>query len=467
MGGAADEWNMRPRADAYTSWLVGLTLIVLLLGATTALFLTHPSIQDAYALPQARLVFETVVGVAAAAVAVLAGTRFAVDGRRVDLLLCAGFAVAAVGGLAFEVAPRLGGEPVHASEAWSGLLARLLAAGLVAAAAFAHGQVVERTRAMAIAGAAIVTALVTDWAVLRLRGESLPLVEPGQAVRPLVLAVALALLALLALTAAVGFGLRYRREGKDLDSWLALAATLTLFADLHYALTPTLSSEYLLQGDFLRLLSYGALLVGVWRAIRAAEFGRAVAEERARVAREIHDGLAQYLFALSTHASRLRMGAPLEDVLPKLEHAAEQAQQEARFAVLALSSASGTAPFDAALRRYVEFLTADGELEVEIEIEPHVRLAPDEQIEVFRIVQEGLGNVRRHAGARRAELLIGERGGRRIVRVHDDGVGFDGGEAPAGQGLKNMRRRAESIEGGFSLRSRPGRGTSLEVVLRV
>jgi signal transduction histidine kinase len=154
-------------------------------------------------------------------------------------------------------------------------------------------------------------------------------------------------------------------------------------------------------------------------------------------------------------------------VLPKLEHAAEQAQQEARFAVLALSSASGTAPFDAALRRYVEFLTADGELEVEIEIEPHVRLAPDEQIEVFRIVQEGLGNVRRHAGARRAELLIGERGGRRIVRVHDDGVGFDGGEAPAGQGLRNMRRRAESIEGGFSLRSRPGRGTSLEVVLRV
>ena len=47
------------------------------------------------------------------------------------------------------------------------------------------------------------------------------------------------------------------------------------------------------------------LLVGVWRAISFAEFGRAVAEERARVAREIHDGLAQYLFAVSTHASML------------------------------------------------------------------------------------------------------------------------------------------------------------------
>ena len=68
--------------------------------------------------------------------------------------------------------------------------------------------------------------------------------------------------------------------------------------------------------------------------------------------------------------------------------------------MLALSSASGTAPFDAALRRYVEFLTADGELDVEVDIDPDVRLAPDEQIEVFRIVQEGLANARRHAGAR-------------------------------------------------------------------
>ena len=231
-------------------------------------------------------------------------------------------------------------------------------------------------------------------------------------------------------------------------------------------LTPALSSAYLLQGDFLRVLSYGTLLVGVWRAIRAAEFGKAVAEERARVAREIHDGLAQYLFALSTHATMLETGAPLDQVLPKLKHAAAMAQQEARFAVLALSSASGTAPFDAALRRYVEFLTADGELAVDVEIEPNVRLAPDEQIEVFRIVQEGLANVRRHAGATRAEVLIAERSGRRVVRLHDDGIGFDGAEAPAGQGLKNMRRRAESIEGGFSLASMPGRGTALEIMLR-
>jgi signal transduction histidine kinase len=163
------------------------------------------------------------------------------------------------------------------------------------------------------------------------------------------------------------------------------------------------------------------LLVGVWRAIRGSEFGRAVAEERARVAREIHDGLAQYLFAVSTHASMLEAGADPAKAIPQLKAAALAAQQEAKYAVLALSSAAGRSPFDAALRRYVDFLTADGALAVELEIDPAIDLGPDEQIELFRIVQEGLENVRRHAHARRAEVRIGEVRGRRVVSIVDDG----------------------------------------------
>ena len=225
-------------------------------------------------------------------------------------------------------------------------------------------------------------------------------------------------------------------------------------------------SVFVAPGVFLIALGYGVLLVGVWRAIRAAEFGRAVAEERARVAREIHDGLAQYLFAVSTFTSMLEGGAPPEETIAKLKEAAGLAQQEARFAVLALSSASGSAPFDAALRRYVEFLTADGALDVELDIDTGMVLAPDEQIEVFRIVQEGLANVRKHAAAARAEVRIGQTDGRRFVHVSDDGHGFDPGAAGAGQGLKNIRLRAESIQGAFELRSGPGRGTALEVVLR-
>src|SRR6478752_1305994 len=185
------------------------------------------------------------------------------------------------------------------------------------------------------------------------------------------------------------------------------------------------------------------MLVGTWRAIRYAEIGRAVAEDRARVAREIHDGLAQYLFALSTHAQMLEAGAPVAEVGPQLKEPAALAQQEARFAVLALSSASGTASFDSALRRYVEFLTADGKLDVDLEIDPAIRLAPDEQIEIFRIVQEGLGNVRRHANATRADVVVGQRpSGERFIAIEDDGEGFPLEAATTGHGLRNMRARA-------------------------
>jgi signal transduction histidine kinase len=195
-------------------------------------------------------------------------------------------------------------------------------------------------------------------------------------------------------------------------------------------------------------------------------FGRAVAEERARVARDIHDGLAQYLFAISTHATLLGQGADPAEAVPRLQRAAHAAQQEAKFAVLALSSAAGTAPFDAALRRYVDFLTADGELAVDLEIDPGTRLGPDEQIELFRIVQEGLGNVRTHAGARRAVVRIGRRLGERVVTIEDDGVGIAAQPTMTGQGLGNMRARAAAIGARFAIVSRPGRGTSLELVLR-
>jgi signal transduction histidine kinase len=272
---------------------------------------------------------------------------------------------------------------------------------------------------------------------------------------------------IVAAAAILGFANRFRVLGEDLDRWLAFGATLMLFASLDDIFTPRVGTTHVSQGDFLRLLGYGVLLVGVWRAIRASEFGRAVAEERARVAREIHDGLAQYLFAVSTHVSLLEAGADPAKTVPRLKEAALAAQREARFAVLALSSAAGNAPFDAALRRYVDILTADGAFEVEVEIDPGVRLAPDEQIEIFRIVQEGLANARRHAGARRAWVTVGQRGADRLVAVRDDGSGFDSNrERDSGQGLRNIRERAASIGGALSLASAPGLGTALEVVLR-
>lgn len=460
---------MHAERDSYEAWLWGEVLLIGLLGAALALFLSYPSLRMTYLLPELHTVLLTVVMLAGALVTILAGARFSVEGRRSDLVLAGGFFVGAAATLAFAIAPTLGGGTLGRTEAWSDNGARLLSWALIAAAPapFLRGRVKLRGRLLGNVLVLLVIALACTWALARGFSGGLPSLD-GSAddKQPALLVGLLAATALLNLLAVVGFGVRFRDFDDDLDRWLALGATLMLFASLHSIFASPLSSDYVSQGDFLRVIGFGVLLVGVWRAIRFSEFGRAVAEERARVAREIHDGLAQYLFAVSTHASMLEAGADPAVALPRLKEAAAAAQQEAKFAVLALSSASGNAPFDAALRRYVEFLTADGALEVELEIDRTTRLGPDEQIELFRIVQEGLANARKHAGARRVVVTIAQSYGERYVTIADDGVGFDGESKGAGQGMKNMRERAASIGGAFSVSSTPGSGTALHVMLR-
>jgi len=382
------------RLQSYRSWLFGEILLVGLLASGTALFAASESLQSAYELHDARLAFDTAVAVVAALDCVPSAVRLPLDGGPPAPPLVAGFWGVALGPVAFGVAPVLARGELTPQSAWALIGARLLGAGLIAIAPYVDGRMSSRRRSLLAVGLGVALVLTVagvgfnapDWGDTSLQTT----VVEGSYVQ-----VAAVLLALLWLVAVVGFGLRYRRYGRDLDSWLCLAATLALFADLHLVLTPIVSSNYVLQGDFLRVIAYGILLVGVWRAISDADFGRAVADERARVAREIHDGLAQYLFAISTQVSMLEAGAPLEQVLPRLKQAATSAQQEARFAVLALSSAGGSARFDSALRRYVEVLTADGGLDVEPHVDPSGRLAPDAPTEVVRIVPgSGLGLLR-------------------------------------------------------------------------
>jgi signal transduction histidine kinase len=437
---------MRAQRTKLQAWLWGEILLAGLLGASLALFVSHPVLRTQYDEPALLLVLETIMALAGLLVAVLAANRFHVDGLRTDLLLAAGFLVGSLSTAAFAIIPVLGGSPLRPAEAWAATLGGILGTALVAAAPFLAAWILLRAHSGQLP------------ALTRFAGDAEP---PG-------LAAVLSIQALLYLLAVVGWGRRLARTGDDLAQWLALGFTLELFAALHLVFAPPRGATYVAEGEFLRLLAFALILVGAWRAIRSAELGRAVAEERARVAREIHDGLAQYLFAISTHAQMLDAGTPVEEIGPQLKEAAALAQQEARYAILALSSASGTAPFDSALRRYVEFLTADGDLAVDLEIDPAIRLAPDEQIEIFRIVQEGLGNVRRHANASRADVVIGRRdSGERFVVIEDDGEGFASEAENAGQGLRNMRDRASSIDGGLSVRSTPGLGTALEVVLRM
>jgi signal transduction histidine kinase len=453
--------------DRFEGFLWGLVLLFGLLGATLALFLAYPELRHPYSLPELKLVLATIFMLAGGLVALLSATRFGVEGHRYDLFLATGFFVTAASWLAFAIIPAIAKAESRRTELWAALIGPILGWALIAAAPFVHGRIQHRRAVLGNALVAAIGGLIILWGMSRSLGLTLPNLDPARdSSVPLSLSGVLAAQGLLNLLAVVGFTNRYRLKGEDLDRWLALGATLMLFSSLHFLFAPLVRVGDVSQGDYLRLLANGVLLVGVWRAIRGSEFGRAVAEERARVAREIHDGLAQYLFAISTHASMLENGADLAKTLPALKEAALAAQQEARYAILALSSASGRASFDAALRRYVDFLTADGSLEVELEIDPAIMLGPDEQIELFRIVQEGLANSRKHSEARHAWVQIGERSGERFVALRDDGEGFDATEDSAGQGLRNMRERAASIGGALTLISAPGAGTALEVLLR-
>src|SRR6185437_5645278 len=104
---------MRNEENAYLSWLWGEVLLFGLLGATLALFVTYPDLRPTYELPQVRLVLDTMVALAAVLVAVLAGVRFSVEGRRLDWLLCAGFSLVAGATFCFGIAPILGGQALH------------------------------------------------------------------------------------------------------------------------------------------------------------------------------------------------------------------------------------------------------------------------------------------------------------------------------------------------------------------
>src|SRR5947207_7295938 len=134
--------------DDYQAWLWGEVLLIGLLGATLALFVAYPTLRNTYSLPQVRLVLDTAVTLAGAIVALLAGLRFSVEGRRLDLLLCGGFAAAATSTLVFSLAPVLGGHPLHRTEFWAGLGGRLVAAVFIAAAPFSKRRVNARGRAV-------------------------------------------------------------------------------------------------------------------------------------------------------------------------------------------------------------------------------------------------------------------------------------------------------------------------------
>jgi signal transduction histidine kinase len=198
----------------------------------------------------------------------------------------------------------------------------------------------------------------------------------------------------------------------------------------------------------------------------------AAAQERNRVARDIHDGLGHSLTVvqMQVKAARAVLGqdpARADAVLEKAERQAELALAEVRRSVGALREPRPPVPLAEALRALADEASAAG-VPTSLDVSGAVRLLdPLAEESLYRAAQEGLTNVRKHAGATRAELRLDfTRPAAVRLEVRDDGAGLDpaaGGAATAGYGLLGVRERAAHAGGWMSIESAPGRGATLSV----
>src|SRR5579875_404543 len=151
---------MDERPSTFEPFLRGQALLVALLGAALALFLRTPALQTAWRLPELKLALGTVFALAGGLIASLTATRLAVEARRYDLLLCGGTLLTGAAWLCFAVVPQIAGAGGDRTDLWAAVAGRVAGWAAIAAAPFAHGRVRRRRHAPAIAGGAVVAALV-------------------------------------------------------------------------------------------------------------------------------------------------------------------------------------------------------------------------------------------------------------------------------------------------------------------
>jgi two-component system sensor histidine kinase UhpB len=212
---------------------------------------------------------------------------------------------------------------------------------------------------------------------------------------------------------------------------------------------------------------------------RMRDFGagalRASEEERARIARELHDDTAQ---RLATALVRLRLLEPLvenaqaQDQIAELRTSLQETAEGVRRIARGLRPPElEDAGLVAALRSYARALQEGRGLAVALDLEPvDGHLTPDGRLVVYRIVQEALNNVARHADAEKARVRIRQREGHIVGEVRDWGKGFSPQrirDQGGGLGLLGMQERAGMIGGRVTIDSWPGGGTSVMIRIPV
>jgi signal transduction histidine kinase len=195
----------------------------------------------------------------------------------------------------------------------------------------------------------------------------------------------------------------------------------------------------------------------------------AVDEERERLARELHDGVKQHLFSLSMTASAVRayiepqdaLGPELQEMVQDLETTSKTVQRELTRLIENLRPGSleekGLA---AALNDYTLLFGAREHILAYLDVQGNDALLPPPVAEsLYRVAQEALHNVARHARATRVDIQLRCLPEQATLTLRDNGVGFDTSQAHRGLGLGNMQDRMMAIGGRLALESKVGTGT--------
>jgi signal transduction histidine kinase len=197
-----------------------------------------------------------------------------------------------------------------------------------------------------------------------------------------------------------------------------------------------------------------------------------IAEERNRLARELHDSVTQKLFGvvLTAEAAATLVDRDADSAraqLQRVQDLAKEAMEELRSLIFELRPAAlETEGLAITLRKHVDALRRVYRRDVGLRIAGKAELPPGTEGEVFRIAQEALANALRHAGASRIDVELDARDGRLRLTVADDGVGFETQSAIVRSrrlGLTSMEERARAVGGTLDIASTPGGGTTVQL----
>jgi signal transduction histidine kinase len=461
--------RLRPRSVTLLAALVA--------GVLTDLVIMAPPVHFAYRSIAAHAMLETTATIIALLTTILLWGRLQQRQRLNDLLLFVALALLTTTNLIFAAIPAAIWTDPHPFSIWTTVFAGAVAAALLAAASLAPPRRLRDYEGAArIAMILMAIGIVAMGTVVGMFVDRLP-VGFNPALNPTGLGLlagndlivsAQVLIAVLFFIAAFGFTRRAERSGDELLLWLGASSMFAAFARVNYFIYPSLYSEWVYTGDALRLGWHVLLFVGAAREIQLyqrAYAERRVLEERRRIARDLHDGLAQELAFIASAARGLADSDRTSARFRQLASAAERGLGESRRAIATLTERNSAEAFDAALVQTVEEVAHRLGTRVVIDAEPASGIPQDRQEQLLRIVREAVTNAARHGEANVVHVQFANGNGLRL-HVEDDGVGFDPKQIESsGFGLVTMRERAAAMGGEFRLTSAPDEGTRIEVIV--